>query len=167
MSLNGKLVLSGLAGFVATLPMTAAMSRLHARLPRRERYPLPPREIAENLPKFGMPTSVATLAYHFLYGAAAGSLYAALCNRRDPMTGALFGVGVWGASYLGWIPAARILTFGKRHPARRNSLMLVSHIVWGATLAMSLRELEAARGSVFSLAEASRPNLLDRADRQG
>jgi hypothetical protein len=166
MSIGGKLVLSGLAGFVATLPMTAAMSRLHARLPRRERYPLPPREISESLPAFGLPPSVATLAYHFLYGAAAGSLFAALSDRRDPATGAVFGVAVWGASYLGWIPAGRILAFGSRHPARRNSLMLAAHLVWGAALAAGLKELEAARRSAFSLSRSDHPRLEDRKGRR-
>ncbi|MGQ3353311.1 MAG: hypothetical protein ACT6XY_02530 [Phreatobacter sp.] len=164
MSFSGKILLSGLAGFVATLPMTAAMVRLHGRLPRGERYPLPPREISQSLPTLGVPASVATLAYHFLYGAAAGSLYATLSDRRDPATGALFGIGVWGASYLGWIPAARILTFGGRHPVRRNSLMLAAHLVWGAALAVSLRELEAAQRSAFSLTEASPSILPDRTD---
>lgn len=41
------MLLGALSGLVATLPMTAAMSRLHQELPRSERYPLPPRELAE------------------------------------------------------------------------------------------------------------------------
>lgn len=48
--------------------MTVAMSRLHEKLPRPKRYPLPPRELSEDLPALGVGTATATLVHHSLYG---------------------------------------------------------------------------------------------------
>src|SRR5437879_2556421 len=42
----GDMVLGAAAGCIATVPMTWAMEAMHRRLPERERYPLPPRQIA-------------------------------------------------------------------------------------------------------------------------
>jgi hypothetical protein len=161
------MVLGALAGFAATLPMTCAMRRMHERLPLRERYPLPPRELSENLPGLGLRRSTATLLYHFLYGAGAGGALAALSDRRDAGTGAVFGVGVWMASYLGWIPTAGMLRFGTSHPVRRNGLMLVAHLVWGACLAIGLRELELAETTSFARSTSANPRLKDRSEEPG
>ena len=46
---GSDLVRGGVAGFLATLPMTLAMEGMHALLPWWERYPLPPREITEEV----------------------------------------------------------------------------------------------------------------------
>ena len=62
----------------------------------------------------------------------------------------VYGLGVWAMSYLGWIPAVRILTPAHRHPLRRNLLMIAAHIVWGLTLSKSLREMENAADEAFA-----------------
>ncbi|RWH96301.1 MAG: hypothetical protein EOQ89_29105 [Mesorhizobium sp.] len=144
-----RIISGALAGFAATLAMTIAMRRLHALLEDRERYPLPPREIVERvaIADDEQDARTSTLLAHFGFGALTGSIFAFLPMRRG--SGILYGLGVWGFSYLGWIPAARILAPAWRHPAHRNLLMLAVHIVWGATLSRSLSELEAARTEVF------------------
>lgn len=159
-----RLLLGFLAGFCATLPMTFGMSLLHRRLPTHERYPLPPREISEDLPRAGFSASGATLAYHFLYGGVTGAFFGGLFQRRNSIAGSAFGVAVWAASYLGWIPAVRILRFGTDHPARRNGLMLIAHLIWGGSLAVGLRELERARDDSFSLSRSAHPRLADRTE---
>jgi hypothetical protein len=137
-----RMVYGCLAGMAATLPMTSAMGRLHPLLPEEDRYALPPREIvAAAGPPPGDATT--TLLAHFAYGGLAGSLFA-MQRRRSVLAGSAFGMLVWGASYLGWIPGLRILTPATRHPARRNLLMLAAHLVWGSALASGLREIEAA-----------------------
>jgi hypothetical protein len=143
------LVSGALAGAFATLPMTAAMRRLHRHLPPGERHPLPPREIVETVARAArLPPALggrdATLLAHFGYGALAGALFAEATARRSLAAGAGFGLAVWAASYLGWIPAARILAPATRHDPRRNALMLAVHVVWGAALVAGLAELEAA-----------------------
>ncbi|AZO82047.1 MULTISPECIES: hypothetical protein [unclassified Bosea (in: a-proteobacteria)] len=165
-SLGGRIVLGALAGLVATLPMTIAMRRLHRVLPDHERYPLPPREIAEDLPSLGLPVSSATLLQHFLYGGAGGALFAGLFRRGGIAAGSGYGIAVWIGSYLGWVPAARILRPATQHPMRRNVLMLAVHLVWGACLAAGLAELENAERDSFSLSTSPNPKLKDRAGLQ-
>jgi hypothetical protein len=155
-------VLGALSGLVATFPMTATMSRLHRRLPRSKRYPLPPRELSEHLPSLGVDTSTATLAHHFLYGAAAGALFGAFSPRRDLAFGSAYGAAIWTASYLGWVPASRGLKPATQHPAQRNGLMVAAHLVWGAALAIGLRELDRSRAESFSLSTSPAPRLKDR-----
>jgi uncharacterized membrane protein YagU involved in acid resistance len=151
------------AGFVATAPMTAAMALMHRMLPDHERYPLPPRQIVDNAtrkaeaehvlpgtshhpaerhtglhPEQDDRSSVA-LAAHFAFGAMAGSAYGPIA-RTKPSHPALAGIGygllVWGSQYLGVLPAAGVLSNARQHPARRNALMIASHVIWGAALGL-------------------------------
>jgi uncharacterized membrane protein YagU involved in acid resistance len=152
-----RVVVGAVAGLLATAAMTTAMRLLHRRLPAPERYPLPPREIVERvIPDAcgrGPSETVrrdATLLVHFGYGAATGALYAAAGGSRSLLAGAAYGVAVWAASYLGHLPALGILEPAVRHPPRRNALMIAVHLVWGATLAANLRDLEAAEREIFS-----------------
>ncbi|MDQ0303619.1 hypothetical protein [Ancylobacter polymorphus] len=159
-----RLVLGALAGMAATLPMTMAMRRLHARLPAAQRYPLPPREITAKLPLLGLTPPTATLVHHFAYGSAAGAIFGLLPPRHARLAGPFFGVGVWVASYLGWLPLMGVLRPATVHPAPRNTLMLAVHLVWGAGLAAGLRELELARRFSFTRATSPAPVLQDRPD---
>ena len=147
-------ILSGaLAGLAATAPMSLAMKLMHEQLPREEQYPLPPREIAEEVAaKAGVvehmdegQRQAATWASHFAYGAACGALYGALsgegADERPVLAGVGFGLAVWAGSYLGWLPAAGILAPATKHPARRNALMIAAHLVWGATTGLAVERL--------------------------
>ena len=139
-----KVTRGAIAGTIATIPMTLVMINLFRRLPIEQHYPLPPRLIIESLqesrqmrPMDDANATHTTLLAHFAYGAATGALFPYLERGRgkDFFTGSVFGVAVWAASYLGWIPAANILTPATHHPARRNALMLTAHLTWGAALA--------------------------------
>lgn len=145
--LLSRLLMGGLAGLAGTVAMTAAMNRLHPRLPRSERYPLPPREITARLlrPSSDERTKDIAIGAHHAYGAAAGALLAAARPRLTTRFGLPAGVAVWGASYFGWIPALGVLRPASQHPAARNALMIAVHLVWGAATAVSYRELVAAR----------------------
>lgn len=150
--LASRLLIGAIAGAAATVAMTAVMNRLHRRLPPHEQYPLPPREITERtLPRCAGNQAIqdsATAAHH-LYGAATGALIAAAAPSIGPARGALAGVGVWAASYFGWVPVMGILEPVHRHPARRSALMIAAHLVWGAVTALSIRELEGARSTTL------------------
>ena len=137
------------------MAMTAAMRRMHRHLPPDEQYALPPREIIQGLPDGHSGArqdedtiSSRSILAHFAYGATTGALFG-LLEKRSIITGVWFGIGVWTASYLGWIPAAGILVPATRHPMRRNALMLAAHVVWGAALAAGLREIEEAGRGPF------------------
>ena len=91
-----------------------------------------------------------TLAAHFLYGAGCGALIAAANPRIGPFSGAMAGGAVWLTSYMGWIPAAGVLKPATEHPLRRNAVMLGAHFVWGWSTAEAIRELDAARETIFA-----------------
>jgi uncharacterized membrane protein YagU involved in acid resistance len=153
-----RVLLGALAGLAATAPMTLAMKLMHEQLPREEQYPLPPRQVTEGVAeKAGVDRHLdeetreaATWVSHFAYGTACGALYGALSgeviDERPLLAGAGFGLAVWAGSYLGWLPAAGILSPATEHPARRNALMIAAHVVWGATTGVMLERLGGAEG---------------------
>jgi hypothetical protein len=145
-----RLLYGAFAGFAATMAMTATAERLWKLLPSREQYPLPPREITQRvLESAGVEpsddtTATAAMTAHFAYGAITGALFPLLTRRRSFPLGAGYGLAVWAVSYLGWLPATRILAPPTRHPIRRTLLMLCAHAAWGAALSSGLRRLEQA-----------------------
>jgi hypothetical protein len=152
-------LIGALAGIAATAAMTIAAGAMFRRLPRAERYPLPPREITAKVAEMARVDQLQTerervdaaLALHFSYGAAAGALYANLWRRSalpPALAATAYGMAIWFASYLGWLPAAGILRPATEHPARRNMLMILAHVVWGTTLGIVVDGLEKA-GSTF------------------
>jgi hypothetical protein len=159
------IMLGALAGLAATMAMTSAMRRFHEVLNGTSRYPLPPREIVDRLNVGGdeRQARTNTLLAHFGFGAMSGAAFALLPRRRG--SGTLYGLGVWAASYLGWIPAARILAPAWRHPAERNLLMIAVHIVWGTVLAKSLSELEAAESEAFGRPVDAKQSVVERRER--
>jgi uncharacterized membrane protein YagU involved in acid resistance len=134
-----------LAGFVATVPMTIFMLATQRFLPRRQQYRLPPEMITSELAHRAhvrhhlnkQQVVGATLVSHFGYGAAMGAAYGPL-QKRVPLPaivqGVMYGIVVWAASYLGLLPALGISASGHREPMRRNLMMIVAHVVWGAAL---------------------------------
>jgi uncharacterized membrane protein YagU involved in acid resistance len=139
------LLKGALAGLAATAPMTLAMGIMHRRLPRSEQYPLPPRLITDEvIEETGVSEkldeqdrgNLARVA-HFSYGAAVGSVYPLLSRRSQlpPVVGGvLYGLTVWGVSYLGLLPAIGVLRPATEHPRRRTALMIAAHVVWGASV---------------------------------
>jgi uncharacterized membrane protein YagU involved in acid resistance len=156
LKLGSRLLIGAIAGVAGTLAMTAAMRRMHEKLPPKERYPLTPREIIDSTAEqveLSLPDEAAkdvTTAAHFAYGAASGALLGVANVMMGPISGAAAGVGVWLASYMGWIPAGRILKPAPDHPPRRNLLMIAAHVVWGVATAKAMRELVAAREAILA-----------------
>jgi hypothetical protein len=150
------MLIGGIAGFVGTLAMTAAMRRMHEALPDKERYPLTPREIVDSTSEqAGVPLTDeaakdVTTAAHFAYGAASGALLGVANVMLGPMSGGVAGTGIWLGSYMGWIPGAGILKPASDHPPRRNLLMLAAHVVWGVSTAKAMRELVEARETILA-----------------
>jgi len=140
------LLRAGLAGALATIPMTAVMVLWHRRLPAMQREPLPPAQVTESLlASVGLHDDLTqdqklplVLANHFAYGAAMGGLYGVLAGPRARhsrlSSGVLYGLTVWGANYLGLLPSFELYRSAKDEPVERNILMIAAHIVWGASL---------------------------------
>lgn len=90
---------------------------------------------------------------HLAFGASQGALYAALHHWRDQWlarreqrprppsaaTAVPFALLVWAASYVGWIPALGILPSPPRDRPGRPMSMVLAHVVYGVTLAGTLR----------------------------
>lgn len=154
-----EIIAGSLAGLAATGPMTAVMFASHRRLPPREQYPLPPRQIVDRLiDETGIDHQISepqrqatTWVSHFAYGALAGALYARVVRNLSlhPLAkGSCYGMAVWAGSYLGWLPAAGILPPATQVPGRRNLMMIASHLIWGAAaglLAAKLTERKQGR----------------------
>ncbi len=139
-------MLSGaIAGFLATAPMTAAMEAMRRLLPAREQYPLPPSTITAELTEeaglrqhMNQEEHIAlTLLNHFGYGAGTGALYGLFAGKLSlppVVSGIVYGFVVWSVSYLGLLPALGLFRPATDQPARRNALMIVAHLIWGAIL---------------------------------
>jgi uncharacterized membrane protein YagU involved in acid resistance len=144
----GEGLLHGLVGgLVGTAAMTAAMVAMYQRLPSGDREPLPPRYIAMNVAHVVGLTKhlsqrqrlVVTLTMHFAYGTAAGPGYTLVTGRLPipPLArGLLYGLLVYLGGYAGWLPLTGIYRSPRQESAPRNALTLVSHLVWGGTLAV-------------------------------
>jgi len=140
-------VSGAIAGAIATAPMTVVMTSLRRRLPGARFQAIPPRQITRRVAaKAGLAKaldaeqlSAATYGAHLGYGATVGAAYPMFASRvggPPVLTGALFGLLVWGGSYLGWLPATGILRSATREPAGRNAMMIGAHLVWGAATAL-------------------------------
>ncbi len=137
--------------------MSAFVWAMRRFLSPREQYPLPPREIVAELAEESGLRRVLTpaqeyavaVACHYGYGSAAGAVYGALTppGASAPARGAAFGLALWAVSYGGWLPALGILRPVTQHPPRRNALMIAGHLVWGLTLAASVRASSDSSGA--------------------
>ena len=115
--------------------------------------PLPPEQITEQtLEEVGVRKDLsedqrraaATLA-HYAFGAVAGSVFAHVAKRATlapAATGTLFGLAVWGASYLGWLPAAGLRRSAAHDFKERNAQMIAAHLVWGAVAGLLLDNVD-------------------------
>lgn len=147
------------AGVIATAAMSVFMKAWQSAVPRERDEAIPPREpveaVAEKLDVWDeMPPasrSALTWLSHFGYGTTMGIAYAG--GRSDlggppAVSGALFGLGVWAASWGAWMPALEIARGPEEKSAERNALLIAAHLVWGAVLGVSLDRLERALARV-------------------
>ncbi|MEX2168719.1 MAG: DUF1440 domain-containing protein [Pirellulales bacterium] len=145
-----------IAGLFATVPMTVVMKGIRQQLPFWQRGRLPPEQITmEMAEKIDIAKDLdrderkaLTLAGHFGYGAMSGSAYGAFAEqvRLPPMLGgAGFGLAVWAASYLGWLPVAGVRRSATQEPAGTNLMMIASHLVWGITTAHAYESLRSRK----------------------
>jgi uncharacterized membrane protein YagU involved in acid resistance len=138
-----------IGGLVATIPMSVFMLWWHQRMPWSRRDALPPRQITRNaLAAIGVhgkftrsQEKAITVANHFAYGATVGAGYGCVASaetlRGAVSEGAIYGAGVWAASYLGWLPEAGFYKPAVREPLERHAMMIAAHVVWGGTLGLA------------------------------
>ena len=125
-------------------------------LPARDQEPLPPRQITETVAAEAGVNNLlneddrkaATLLSHFGYGAAAALPFASIstgAKLHPAAEGALYGLAVWGGSYLGLMPATGLYRSATQESAPRNGMMIAAHLVWGAALGMTFHLLTRQR----------------------
>lgn len=109
----------------------------------------------------GKALDAAAMAAHFAFGGAMGGLFGLLPARgRTTGGGLLFGLGVWGINYAGWLPQVGLMPPVRRDRPGRPSSMLAAHLAFGAALAAAHARLwtnsGALRGKVVVVAGGTR-----------
>ena len=95
---------------------------------------------------------------HATYGTAVGALYGLIFGKREhppknenpQATGIAYGIAVWSVSYLAMLPALGLLKPATKHPARRNTLMILAHLVWGSLTGVVFNHLQQKLNSFSS-----------------
>ncbi len=169
-----RLKRGGIAGFLATAPMTAAMEFYRRGVPATARDPFIPRQVAEGISRrigfdqqideFGEPGWWALTALtHFGFGGVAGALYGLFNSHRDSETahqdlgsskrvsrevvcGVGFGLLIWVSHYLALFPALGLIKPQGDKPVRKNAGLILSHLVWGITTALVYDSMAALSG---------------------
>jgi hypothetical protein len=138
-------------GAVATAAMTLPMLWLR-RIDRVDAI-APEHITAAGFDVAGVRPSVAghvaaTTTSHLAYGTVAGAVYAVALGRRQARTrsGIAYGLALAVGAYQGWVPALGILPSLARQDTGRRSEVIVSHAVYGATLAAVVRALLTGTG---------------------
>lgn len=137
---------------MATSSMTMAMFEAHKHLPEDEKSPLPPAVLTQDVQEktsldFNTSPELQeelTMISHYGYGALGGIVYAALAakSKTHPVIkGSLFGLSVWAGSYFGLIPGLNLTPSAAQMTKKRNLMMALAHIAWGASLGFAEQEL--------------------------
>jgi len=131
------------AGLLATVPMTLFMLAAQRMLPQWQQYALPPEILTDKFTRLvGLRKHmdkpqllIASFVSHLSFGATAGAIFGPL-TRIVPLPsvlkGSIFGLVVWLANYLGWLPVVGMPEAATRQPIHRNALMIAAHVIWGA-----------------------------------
>jgi uncharacterized membrane protein YagU involved in acid resistance len=151
--LMNSLIWSGLAGFLATAPMTLVI--FGGRTLGLLRTP-PPVQITANVQRrlttiedapehIPEPVFQASwLLSHFGYGAGCGVLYSRLrplLPRSLVLRGLAYGLAVWGVSYINLMPNLRLYPPVREDRLSRTAVMIAAHVVYGVALAVLERQL--------------------------
>ncbi|MFI7702054.1 DUF6789 family protein [Nonomuraea sp. NPDC049480] len=166
-----NLVKGAVSGTVATAAMSVVMvAGSRVGLMRDQ----PPKRIAraalpghKHRPKAG--EGVVGALAHVGFGATAGGLFGLLArgHRIPAAAGVGYALTIWISSYEGWIPSLDILPPISGDRPGRPMVMAMGHVVYGATLALTLSGLNARRPKSHDLAVAQRAGVHGRADEAG
>ena len=96
---------------------------------KAERYL--PEKLREKIPEELENMAAKSLA--FGYGGTFGALYAASRpeTRNLLLEGSALGLAAWGAGYLGWLPAARLMPPVTKQEPEQIAGPIVSHLLFG------------------------------------
>ena len=140
-----RVALGAVAGVAGTMLMQAMMMTSGKFLPR-SKPPVkkdPGEFMTEKVP---LPEAVrpwAAKSLHLGYGMTSGAIYGALRARRgSPLSdGALLGIGLWAAGYLGWLPATGLMPPVHKQEPQQIAVPIVQHALFGVAVAAGYRGL--------------------------
>jgi hypothetical protein len=140
-----ELLMGAAAGAAATVPMSAVFAAGHAT--GRAGEPAPRKITGRAEAKAGVRDDLPEPAFeaswvaaHFAYGAACGALYAAArpwLPASPVAAGLVFGGVVWGASYLGLMPALGLYPWPREDRPARLATLIAGHVVYGLGTALA------------------------------
>lgn len=153
--LGRNALLGAVAGAIGTAAMTSLMKpTLAGYLPAawRPTQFVPKQIIAWTEGRAGNPHALsedqewgAAALAHLGYGAAMGALYGLARDRFTgmpaPLTGLLWGVGVWTFGYEGWLPVLGVRPATTQQPLRKWPVPIVNHLVYGMATALAFERL--------------------------
>lgn len=137
-----SVVRGAVVGAAATLPMSVVMGAGHEA---KALGTSPPRKITERImgalgrwPRREH-RRAASLANHFLFGAAAGAAFSPALGRVAVgpvriVIGAAYGAAIWATMYGHVLPALGLAARPERDRPGRPFVMLAAHLVYGAAL---------------------------------
>jgi uncharacterized membrane protein YagU involved in acid resistance len=133
--------------------MTVVMEALRTVLPAEQHRRMPPREIVDRTIEKTIETTgegaeldrgdrvAMTAVAHLAFGAVAGAVYSAAVGQRRSslLVGMAYGLGVWAAAYGVGLPSLGLHPAATDDTKARNEVLIASHLVWGAALAVMSR----------------------------
>ena len=138
-----RVILGAAAGAAATLLLQQVMAATAKAIPNSK----PPMrqdpgefmigKVTEHVQLPEKLEAAAVKALALGYGMTSGALYGAMRNRAGSLflDGALLGISVWAAGYLGWLPATKLMPPVIEHSPRQIVTPIVNHVVFGLAVA--------------------------------
>src|SRR5436853_1439401 len=137
-----RVLLGAAAGFGATMVLHQVMTLTGKAIPDSKpptrqdpgKFMIAKVEKIVHLPEKLEPAAVKSLQLG--YGMTSGALYGAIRNRTAStlLDGALLGIAVWAAGYLGWLPATDLMPPITQQSARQVAVPIFTHIVFGVAV---------------------------------
>jgi hypothetical protein len=140
----GTIARNAAAGLIATGAMTVVMGLgkaigLMGTAPPREITKRGERKSGANPNQQSRETFDTTwLAAHAAFGSGSGVVYGLLQGvlpKSEPVAGLTYGLALWGASYLGLMPALGLYPWPDQDRNSRVAVMIAAHVVYGEALA--------------------------------
>jgi hypothetical protein len=137
-----RVALGAVAGAAATILLQGVMKASAKAIP--EGKPPMRKDPGEFMVEMTLPPGspdalqqAAAKSLQLGYGMTSGALYAAIRPRAASalLEGALLGIGVWAAGYLGWLPALELMPPVTKQKPKQVAAPIVHHVIFGIAAA--------------------------------
>lgn len=157
---TGRAFLGALSGLVGGLAMTLMVQKVAPRVIPEEMRPeefVPKKVVEWAEEKMGNPATLAedqemrvAMGAHLGYSAMMGSIYGLarpyLKALPAPVSGAAFGIAVWGLSFEGLLPVFGVMERTTSKPAKKWPMPIMGHVIYGAATGLTFELFESLQG---------------------